>query len=534
MSTPTRALSTILVLGLLAGTVSVTPAAAAEPDYPAGWEGFHTYAETGRVLDQAVADHPAIVRRLSIGRSHEGREIVAAKISDNVGVDENEPEVLYDGLHHGDEHMSREMVLRILGWLTDGYGTDPRITSIVDNREIWLVFAVNPDGGEYDISGGKFRYWRKNRQPNPGSPYVGTDLNRNYDYRWGGLGRTSTNPQAITYQGPAAFSAPETRAMRDFLASRVVNGRQQIRTHITFHETGRLVMWPYGYTSADVPADMTAQDQAALKLMGTAMAKSNGYTPQQASDLYGTSGTARDYAYGRYRIFSYTFELSVKDYVDDAMIGPETERNRNAVLYLAERAWCPLAVLGATVMHERCGVFDDDLEVWRGWYFNPGGKDTATRGQWRQGDPQATSYQGLKQPGTTPSGRFATVTGLAAGSSTSAEDLDGGTTTVESRPFQLNARPGQQLRFQWFFAHYATATSADHFRVQVVPAAGSPVTVLDVRGAPVDRDAAWTPASISMDPWAGQWVRLRFIATDASPEGLVEAGFDDVRVTRPG
>ena len=52
--------------------------------------------------------------------------------------------------------------------------------------------------------------------------------------------------------------------MRDFLASRVVDGRQQIRAAITFHEDGRLVMWPYGYTMTNVPADMTTQDHAAL------------------------------------------------------------------------------------------------------------------------------------------------------------------------------------------------------------------------------------------------------------------------------
>ena len=155
---------------------------------------------------------------------------------------------MFDGTHHADEHMGTEMTLHILHWLVDGYGTDPRITSIVNTREIWIVFTVNPDGAEYDISGGKFHYWRKNRQPTPGTSSIGTDLNRNYGYHWGGGGRTSSNPQAITYRGTKAFSTPEARAMRDFLASRVVNGRQQIRAAITFHENGRLVMWPYGYT----------------------------------------------------------------------------------------------------------------------------------------------------------------------------------------------------------------------------------------------------------------------------------------------
>src|SRR3712207_4740516 len=101
------------------------------------------------------------------------------------------------------------------------------------------------------------------------------------------------------------------------------------------------------------------------------------------------------------------------------------------------------------LMNARCGAYDDDLEVGRGWRANPLATDTATRGQWRQGDPQPTSYQGMRQLGTTPSGRYALATGLAAGSSTSAEDLDGGATTVETRPIQLYGRAGQRLTFRW-------------------------------------------------------------------------------------
>ena len=128
------------------------------------------------------------------------------------------------------------------------------------------------------------------------------------------------------------------------MASRVVDGRQQIRAAITFHEFGRLVMWPYGYTMTNVPSDMTTQDHAAFVRIGRQMAATNGYTPQQASDLYISSGTSRDYQYGDYRIFTFTFELSVVDYPDDSHIASETGRNKEAVLYLMERAWCPLAV----------------------------------------------------------------------------------------------------------------------------------------------------------------------------------------------
>ena len=72
------------------------------------------------------------------------------------------------------------------------------------------------------------------------------------------------------------------------------------------------------------------------------MASTNGYKPEQASDLYISSGTSRDYEYGMYRIFAYTFEMSIRDYPDDSKIESETGRNKEAVLYLMERAWCPL------------------------------------------------------------------------------------------------------------------------------------------------------------------------------------------------
>jgi len=134
------------------------------------------------------------VRVFSIGRSWEGRELWAAEVSDNPGTDEGEPEILLDGLHHGLEHLSAGMVLTAFGWLTEGYGDDPRITHIVDTRRTWFVFMVNPDGGEYGIADGVYQHWRRNRQPTPGTDLIGTDINRNYGFRWGCCGGASTDP----------------------------------------------------------------------------------------------------------------------------------------------------------------------------------------------------------------------------------------------------------------------------------------------------------------------------------------------------
>ncbi len=529
MRTP-RSLARAAILASLfvLGATSVVTAT----EFPAGKEGYHSYTEVAAEVAAVAAAHPSIVSRFSIGKSSKGRDIWAVKISDNVTTDENEPEVMFDGTHHSDEHMATEMTLHILHWLVDGYGVDPRITQIVDTREIWIVFVVNPDGAEYDISNGHFHFWRKNRQPTPGSTAIGTDLNRNYSYRWGGGGRTSKNPRAITYRGPSAFSTPEDRAMRDFMASRVVNGRQQIRAAITFHEYGRLVMWPYGYTMTNVPSDMTTQDHAALVKIGKHMAATNGYRPEQGSDLYISTGTSRDYQYGVYRIFAYTFELSTKDYPDDSLIASETGRNKEAALYLMERAWCPLAVLGAAVRTARCGAFDDDLEVSRGWSTNPDGTDTAPSGSgFARANPASTTSNGPKQLGTTPSGSKAFVTGALAGTSANARDLDG-RTTVRSPAITLPSTLGQRLTFAYVFAHSAASGASDTFRAIVEEADGTQVEVFRVAGNGRDVDGAWRSASIGLDAFAGQTVRLRFEATDGGRNNLVEVEIDDVRVTR--
>jgi carboxypeptidase T len=537
MSQPIRARfgGGLLGLALLLPLAAAAPPGASAADFPAGKTGYHTYAEMVADINAVVAAHPAIVQKVAIGHSYQGRTIWAVKISDNVGVDENEPEVLFDGLTHSDEHMGLEMTLHIMHWLADGYGSNARITNIVNTREVWVILAVNPDGAEYDISGGHFHFWRKNRQPNAHTTAIGTDLNRNFGYRWGGGGRTSTNPAAITYRGPYAFSAPETRNVRDFLASRVVNGRQQIRTAITFHEAGRLVMWPYGYTYANVPVDMTVDDHNALAIMGKRMAGYNGYKPEQASDLYITSGTTRDYEYGMYRIFAFTFEMSVVDYPDDSLIPAETGRNKESVLYLIERASCPLAVLGLTTRIARCGAFDDDLEVRRGWRLNDDGTDTATSGVWQRGDPQPTSTTaGKKQVGTTTSGRYAFITGVTAGASANANDLDGGRTTVTSPTIDLPASLGQKLQLRWTFADDSAAVTGDELRVEVLdPLATTATPVLVAHGTATQRNAGWHAFSYDLSAFAGRTIRIRLSATDAGSNSLVEAGIDDVRVTMP-
>ncbi|MEW1601215.1 M14 family metallopeptidase [Streptomyces sp. NPDC093808] len=321
-------------------------------DFPSADSRYHNYAEMTAEIDQRIAAYPSIMSKRVIGKSYQGRDIVAVKVSDNVGTDEAEPEVLFTHHQHAREHLTVEMALYLLRELGAGYGTDARITRMVQQREIWIVPDLNPDGGEYDIATGSYRSWRKNRQPNSGSTAVGTDLNRNWNYRWGCCGGSSGSTSSDTYRGSAPESAPEVKVVADFVRSRVVGGVQQIKAGIDFHTYSELVLWPFGYTYADTTTGMTADDHAAFKAVGQKMAASNGYTAQQSSDLYITDGSIDDYLWGTHKIFGYTFEMYPRSasgggfYPPDEVIERETSRNRDAVLQLLENADCMYRVIG--------------------------------------------------------------------------------------------------------------------------------------------------------------------------------------------
>jgi carboxypeptidase T len=322
--------------------------------FPVGDAAFHTYAEVSAELSQVAAANPDIARLSSIGTSTQGRQLWLLKISDNVATDEAEPEVLFTGLMHAREHLTVEQSLALIHWLTDGYAADPEVQGIVNGTEVWVMPMLNPDGGEFDIKGGRYHNWRKNRQPNAGSTAVGTDLNRNFPYHWGCCGGSSGNPQAITYRGAQPLSAPEARAERDFVRSRVIGGVQQLRLALSFHSYGAQILYPYGYTKSPSPPDMRPEDYAAMKGLAEGMADLNGYSPIQGSQNYVSSGGFGDWAYGTQRILVFTIELAPATKTDGGFypagsrIGELTQANRAALLWFMEQAPCPYDAAGIT------------------------------------------------------------------------------------------------------------------------------------------------------------------------------------------
>ncbi|MEV4440032.1 M14 family metallopeptidase [Streptomyces sp. NPDC049577] len=322
-------------------------------DFPSEDSKYHNYKEAMDEIDADVAAHPSLMSKQVIGKSYEGRDIIAVRITGPAQTRAAKPEVLFTHHQHAREHLTVEMALYLLKEFGSKYGSDPRITKILDSRVIWVVPDLNPDGGEYDIATGTYRSWRKNRQPNAGSNSRGTDLNRNWNYKWGCCGGSSGSASSETYRGSAPESAPEVKVVADFVRSRVVGGKQQIKAAIDFHTYSQLVLWPFGWTYSDTAPGMTQDDRDTFAAIGRSMAASNGYTPEQSSDLYITDGSIDDWLWGTQKVFAYTFEMYPDEsgagggfYPPDEVIDRETARNREAVLQLLEAADCPYRAIG--------------------------------------------------------------------------------------------------------------------------------------------------------------------------------------------
>ncbi|GAA3443770.1 hypothetical protein Pve01_35670 [Planomonospora venezuelensis] len=229
----------------------------------------------------------------------------------------------------------------------------------------------------------------------------------------------------------------------------------------------------------------------------------------QASLWGGTAGQAFDRCYHR--------SCDTTANIDDTAL----DRNADAIAYAV---WTIANTTPPAV------VWQDTFETATGWTANPGGTDTATLGQWERGDPAATSSSGAKQLGTTVSGVNDLVTGRLAGSSAGAYDIDGGLTSVRSPAVTLPGDGTLKLGFSWYLAHGSNSSSADFLRVKVV--GSTTAQVFQQLGAATDRDGSWGSAEVDVSSFAGQSVRILIEAADASGASLVEAGVDDVKITR--
>lgn len=262
--------------------------------------GFYTFAEVEAKLDEMEQNYPNLVTvKSSIGTSIEGRPIWMVKISDNPNVSEAEPAAYFDALHHAREPLSMATTINYMFWLLENYDSDPMVKFLVDNREIFFVPVVNPDGYVYNQTtnpnGGGF--WRKNRNPNGGG-CNGVDLNRNYSFGYGVNGScSSTDPCSGTYRGTAPFSEPESTAVRDFLAI------AQPNTAFSTHSTAGSYLMPYGFDTSPPQFDIYSE-------WASAFLDENDYPYGVTFQMLGytSCGTTRDYLHSE-GIYGWTPEI---------------------------------------------------------------------------------------------------------------------------------------------------------------------------------------------------------------------------------
>lgn len=301
---------------------------------------YTTWDELVLALQELHATYPQLTRLEVLGHSLEGREIYALKISDAPAIDDpDKADVLIVGNHHARELMSVEVPLHFARTLLTGYQQQSRLRNLVNQREVWIVPMLNPDGHTYQAQTQLRPGWRKNRR-REGDLVFGVDLNRNYPFKWGlddvgSSGETFSN----TYRGSAAFSEPETQAL-----GRLVE-RHDFKIAISYHSFGELLLYPWGHTR-----EHTTPDHDVYVALAAEMVRGNGYRPGNAYSgaIYLTNGVWDDYMYGEInavkptQTFAFTVELnSVGEggfWPAEELIEPTCERLLSLNLYALEVA----------------------------------------------------------------------------------------------------------------------------------------------------------------------------------------------------
>lgn len=278
------------------------------------YAGFFTYAEMQQIVDSMQLLYPGLISvKQPIGtyQTIEGRPIYWIRMSNNPGVDQpGKPQALFTAVHHAREPGSMAAVLYTMWYMLEHYATDPRIKTIIDNTELYFVPCMNPDGYLYnelmDPGGGGL--WRKNRRDNGGGEY-GVDLNRNYGYMWAydDVG-SSPAPAAETYRGTAAFSEPETQAIKWFIEN------HNFKFTMNYHTYHNDILYPWSY----IPSFQTV-DSTVFFNYGELLTEYNDYRFGTCDQVlnYITNGDSNDWMYGETtahsKIFSFTPEVGATD-----------------------------------------------------------------------------------------------------------------------------------------------------------------------------------------------------------------------------
>jgi len=266
-----------------------------DPNFEIYWtsDQMETYARS------LATRFPDRVHYEIIGRSAEARPIFTLKISN--GPFGTKPLIFIEGGCHAREWVSQASVMYLINRLVE----DPTSSNELLANADWLITPnLNPDGYEWARTNN--RLWRQNRRQ-VNANCVGVDLNRNFGYSW----RAATVAcGSLTFPGPAPFSEPESQAIDDLMT----RYRQNIKTYITVHSFGDMVLYPWGFQGSPGLIGNHAYHHEVGLLWRNAIQAATGknYAVGHVAALLGNAfGASDDHMAGTQRVdLVYTLELT--------------------------------------------------------------------------------------------------------------------------------------------------------------------------------------------------------------------------------
>lgn len=266
---------------------------------------YYTWNEFIAFMQNTADQYPAICELVQFGSSVQNRPLYFMKISDNVTVQENEPEFRYISSIHGDEVVGYDLLIRLIQLLTSEYGTDPRITNIVNSTELWICPMLNPDG--YIAHSRYNANW--------------VDLNRNFPMPVG-----SQNPDGLVWQ-------PETIAVMNH------GNAQSINLSANLHGGALVVNYPWDYTYALAPDnDLIIQAALAYASNNSSMYNSTEF-PQgitNGAQWYVITGSLQDWSYGFTSAVDLTIEVGNNKWPPSSHLDSYWNLNQESLLSLIE------------------------------------------------------------------------------------------------------------------------------------------------------------------------------------------------------
>lgn len=271
-------------------------------DQPA-LESYHNYTQLVALADSLATSFPAICKKILLGTSYQDHQLAILKISDNVNVNENEAEIMFDGGIHGDEIMGPEILIRYARELCIGYGNNPTYTDLINNREIWIYYLCNPDGF---VNGSRYNA-------------NGVDCNRDIGFMWNGGGNST-----------APFSQMESRLLRQLWLE------HNFTVYTNFHGGSEVISFPWSYRSATPP------DYNHLNQLASVYSSASGYYNlpygQGFIIMYQIFGSTKDFTYGALGQVGWSIEITQQKQPPSSQIPMYYNYNVPAMTELIKRS----------------------------------------------------------------------------------------------------------------------------------------------------------------------------------------------------